>query len=157
MSGRLDQLVAAAADYRALIEGGAEHTSAEFTRLLERSLAGLYYHATALIEVDVHAVEPEIRDKTRENVGTLSEIVSQHFADFDLYWRTASFYQKEPLQASLANDIIEIYTDVRDLVQSDIRGTREWLWQARFDFETHWGIHAVHALTVLRHVVSGRA
>lgn len=73
------------------------------------------------------------------------------FEVHDAYWEVFDPYEDaEPVAKALADDVLDIYRDVR-------RGLWFWekgemadaVWEWRFSFESHWGNHAVDALRAL--------
>ena len=63
---------------------------------------------------------------------------------------------EEPCAGSLADDLGDIYRDVRrglDLFDREAPADAAWEW--RFAYETHWGAHATDAVRVLHRLVHG--
>ena len=69
-----------------------------------------------------------------------------------MYWGVFESGEKEePVQGSLACDISEIYSDIKEaleLASRDVAGS-DVLWDIRESFRHHWGRHAMSALKVI--------
>lgn len=74
------------------------------------------------------------------------------FDRFEVYWEVFDPYVDEaPVAGELSDDLLDVYFDVKrglDLWQSNAPRTAA-IWQWRFDFDHHWGDHAVDALRAL--------
>ena len=86
------------------------------------------------------------------------------FEKFDGYWEVFDPYEEgAPVGGSLSDDLLDVYGDLR-------RGLALWeqggvtkrgelriaaIWEWRFQFEIHWGDHAIDALRAL-HRACGR-
>jgi hypothetical protein len=57
----------------------------------------------------------------------------------------------DPYKSSLAQELGEIYEDLKEAIALiDEHGpTADCVWQVKFDFEQHWGQHAMHVLPAL--------
>ena len=75
----------------------------------------------------------------------------QGFEDHDLYWMFFDPYDESSLVAgSLSDDVLDIYADVSGgLALWDTSHRSEAIWEWRFQFDIHWGAHAVNALGAL--------
>ncbi len=51
---------------------------------------------------------------------------------------------KDVVEASLADDIADIYQDLKDVLA--VSGGKAKAWDWRFQFDQHWGQHAIQAL-----------
>jgi hypothetical protein len=65
---------------------------------------------------------------------------------------------EDVVTGSLADDLADIYVDLREGAQLWSRGLHdEAVWQWRFSFESHWGEHATGALRAIRALAFGHA
>lgn len=71
--------------------------------------------------------------------------------DWDDYWTTTSIVEEAPVNLSLADALADIWRDLRSGLDALGSGNprEDVLWEWRFDFRTHWGLHAVEALRAL--------
>src|SRR5262249_33758189 len=74
------------------------------------------------------------------------------FDHLDGYWEVFDPYeQDEPVAASLSDDLLDIYADLKRglalLDSNAVEASAVWEW--RFHFDVHWGAHAIDALRAL--------
>ncbi|WP_121614267.1 DUF5063 domain-containing protein [Mesobacillus foraminis] len=73
------------------------------------------------------------------------------FNEYDHYWKVFNPYDLDgPVGASLSDDILNIYKDVkRGIFLYEKDRYAEAIWEWKFNFEIHWGHHAVDAIRAL--------
>ena len=80
--------------------------------------------------------------------------------DGDLYWGIdpAGTGEQEPVAGSLTDDLADIYLDVNEGLKLLAAGGAEVdaVWEWRFLFWSHWGIHATDAIRVIHARLRGR-
>jgi hypothetical protein len=108
-------------------------------------LARVYITALELPEVEPTDRKTEIQSIDAPNVS---------FDEVDAYWEVFHPYEQgEPLHGSLADDVLDIYRDVKAGLLMYELGTQdditEAVWHWRFHFEVHWGFHLVDALRAI--------
>lgn len=111
-------------------------------------LADLVASAVGLPQgVDVTEAEVERANAPRVDLGT-----------FDYYYEVFDpFIRDELVIGSLADDLADIYVDLREGIDLLEAGhPNDAVWQRRFDYENHWGDHAVDALRALHRLATGR-
>ena len=106
------------------------------------SLLDLYSKALYLPDV-----EPE-NDEVSDIKLSVPQIL---FDEYDHYRKVFNPYHlDEPVGASLSDDILEIYKDVKNgIILYEKNKYSEAIWEWKFNFEIHWGSHAVDAIRVL--------
>lgn len=146
--------------YCALMEELVELPRSNSTvRRIAAALASLYEAALSLPDVESQSsdlLEPVVRP---ERSAGLRESVVNLFGEhvgfnvvFDPYEDVG---HATPVVSDLTDDLVSIYEDVRKVLGRIQRGNdRDALWEARFDFERHWGHHLVSALTACHAVLS---
>ena len=94
---------------------------------------------------------PEIEPKDTEALDFDIPVPKIDFGQYDHYWEIFNPYHlDEPLEASLSDDIIDIYRDIkRGLLLYEKNKDIEAIWQWRFNFDIHWGNHVVDAIRAL--------
>lgn len=108
-------------------------------------LAVLYVTACNLPDV-----EPTDRD-----FDLPSQKVKIEFGNIDWYREVFDPYETdaEPVTGSLADDLMDIYSDVKRGLLMYERGAEEdkidAVWHWKFHFEAHWGFHLVDALRAM--------
>lgn len=122
-----------------------------FTRL-NFLLPELYSAALALPVVAPDSADIETSQLDTDAWSTVFKSLQEKFGSRDLYWTVFDSTEKaEPLQGSLADDISEIYMDLKsDLALCDRKPlSADLLWSIRFSFTSHWGRHLTSALKVI--------
>lgn len=118
---------------------------------LTTCLAELYAAALPLPPVtpDTDQIEPSTvgRDRRRDLFDALSAIVD----DEGPYWLVFDPYEyEEPLEATVADDLVDVYCDVYAAAMCDDRPPpNDLIWETRFSFYNHWGYHALNALRAI--------
>jgi len=134
--------------YCAFIERAS--TLTETTRL---------HQARRLLAELVHVACQLPSDTTGPNTKTtpLPQKTWSYFSTHEWYYEVFDPYVEEPpVRASLSDDLLDIYSDLRrGLVAYDAGHVGTALWQWRFNFDIHWGNHAVDALRALQRACSG--
>ncbi|PGK51646.1 hypothetical protein CN918_28030 [Priestia megaterium] len=74
--------------------------------------------------------------------------------EYDIYWNIYEPYRhEEPINGSLVDDLLDIYRDVKvGTILYEKTDKREANWYWKFNFEIHWGKHAVNGLRVLHDI-----
>ena len=109
---------------------------------LQVSILDLYTRAISLPEV-----EP-----IESKVPTYKiEIPQINFKQWDEYWIIFDpFHNEKPVGCSLADDVLDIYRDVKEgLILYQRNEKRRAIWDWKLNFEIHWGNHAVNAIRAL--------
>jgi hypothetical protein len=144
-SKAVDDFFHSAVTYCSTIENFNSNQEENKLKNLLVSLLDLYSKALHL-----PGVEPE-SDELIEVKVSLPQI---NFGEYDNYWEVFNPYEfEEPLVASLSDDILGIYGDVKKgIVLYEQNQEIEAIWQWKFGLEIHWGSHAVDAVRALHSV-----
>jgi hypothetical protein len=143
--------------YCAWVESSDELDRDRFLEELERHLAALYLAAIDLPTGDADGPDAP-PSMTNEEWQALSRRISEKLGDADYYRLIFDPYQADPpVTASLADDVADIYRDLRGgFALLEAGGTRDGaVWEWRFGFDSHWGRHAAHALYAVRVLTRG--
>jgi Domain of unknown function (DUF5063) len=137
-----------AAGYCAFVETSDDLDRDRFLRELEAHLVALY---GAAIDLPFGGVdEPDAPSSmTSGEWQTLYRRLSEKLGDTNDYRLMFDPYEDEmPVVASLADDIADIYRDLKDgFALLNAGGSRDGaVWEWRHGFDHHWGRHAAHAL-----------
>jgi hypothetical protein len=119
-----------------------------------RSMAELYSVALSLPAVEPDSAGTDEPPFQREKWDLLRRSLQEKFGSLDAYWQVFDSTANEaPVQGSLAEDISEIYFDLKrslELEQTDTARSVV-LFDWRLDFRSHWGRHLLGALTAIHH------
>jgi hypothetical protein len=147
----------AAADFIQAVDSTSQMECEPFLARVSHCLAELYSSALHLPPVEpdtaVASDSPPVNDELTE----LFRSLKQKIGPLEEYWEIFDATAKEaPVQGSIALDISEIYLDLKkDLHHIEERASqRDFLWDLRFSFRSHWGPHLLAALKAIhdRHV-----
>lgn len=143
----------AAESYVAVVETAEGRSSGELFVDVLQVLPPLYGAALRLPRLVAETDElPETR-LTHEQWGEVFGRLVGVFGADDLYWMVEPFEEgkREELAGSLADDLADVYRDVKEGLELIAAGAseREVVWQWRFNFWAHWGAHAVDALRII--------
>jgi hypothetical protein len=99
---------------------------------------------------------PEVEPENDNVIDFEISIPKIGFNQFDPYWEVFNHYRlEEPVGASLSDDISDIYHDVkRGIILSEQKEQLKAIWHWKFQFDIHWGNHAVDALRALHSAIS---
>lgn len=130
-----------AANYCKVVEN-TDHVNESNLLSLLHALLDLYSKAHIL---------PDVEIENEEEVNFEMPILEIDFNKYDLYWEVFDpYYLDKPVRASLSDDILDIYKDVkRGLLLFEKNKFTNAIWQWKFNFEIHWDSHAVDAIRVL--------
>ncbi|ANX13333.1 hypothetical protein ABE41_015095 [Fictibacillus arsenicus] len=106
------------------------------------SVSALYVQAISL---------PEVKPKHTEVSDLNFDLPDLKLKRNDTYWVVFEPYTfEEPVCGSLTDDLLDIYKDLKEgvlLYQRDKQVEATWYW--KFNFEIHWGRHAINAMRAL--------
>ena len=157
MSNVAAEFLAAARAFRAALVA-EDVLEREFARQVRNALARVYLAAALLGPPTTVETNGEI-DLERDVAPTLA--LSKRLADrlgeanhhtdvFDPTGITSD--DLEPMPRSLSMDLSEIDADLAAAIGWLEQEAPDVQWQVRFDFEQHWGKHAIDALRPLHHL-----
>jgi hypothetical protein len=150
--------------YCSLVDSRATLDKAEFLHQIYGILTELIVEAIRLPQVHFTDDENErqaakIREacaKSRmkhEGWSTLYNSLQEKLGDWDLYWQVFDpTKDNEAIRGSLADDIADIYRDVKDgirLTETNQAPFDVIIFDWRFGFSSHWGNHAMNALRTI--------
>jgi hypothetical protein len=142
----VEDFLVSALHYCSMIENFESLNEHKKLRNLHISLLDMYAKAFGLPEV-----EPQ-NDKVSSFDIPVPKV---SFGQFEYYWEVFEPYNlEEPVGASLTDDILDIYKNVKEgihLYEKNELVDAVWHW--RFNFETHWGSHAVDAIRALHSAI----
>jgi hypothetical protein len=124
---------------------------------VERTLSALYSAAAGLPEADPATDKPINSTMSSEEWESLYERLRDRLGSVDLYWEIFDVGNQHSLvQASLADDLVDVYRDVRRGLKASRSGAPpdDVLFEWRSGFEIHWAEHALGALRAVRSLLS---
>lgn len=120
----------------------------------------LYLKGSLLPELEVE--DPDSNEKffTAENWENIFTMLRDKFGKDDEYWIIDPQYinETEPLKASLAENIADIYQDMKDFImlfQKNTYGARQnAVNDCKLLFATHWGYRITNIMTKVHHMLN---
>ena len=161
LADKLEVFVGVVREYCDVIEKADEYSRQRLIRRVRELLPQLYFYALHLPEtVSELSIDRVITHEQWSEVfgGLIGKLGS-----CDMYWEIFNPSQqtpKEPVCGSLADDLADIYRDLKegllewDKGNENIRAAVVWEW--RFGFENHWGDHLVDGLRGLNWLIKDR-
>jgi len=146
----VERFIVAARAFCRFMEQGAKMPLDTRVRAARRHLAELYAAACLL----------PIGKPDKKDVGATRGVLSggdwPEFDAVDEYWEIFDPYEnEEPVGFQISIDLLEIYDDLRRGFAMRKAGASEaaTIWEWRFQFDIHWGAHAIDALRALHRAV----
>jgi hypothetical protein len=166
------RFAAVALRYCAIVDAAENYNKTEFLLQIYRALPDIIAEAVRLPEIEFDegdeddglgpgaAAKDEPAKKDSGEWARLFESLKEKLGDANLYWHIFNPTKiEEPIYGSLADDIADIYGDLRKglvLTKQGGKMAEEAIWEWRFGFYSHWGHHALSALRTLHEVLNDR-
>ena len=152
-----EEFALAARQYCSIVDSAATPERTNFLLQIYRALPKLISIAMALPRAhlgdDTANRQPNLR-MTNEEWNNLYQSLKQRVEGWDLYKKVfdPTKIDDEPIFGSLADDLADIYRDVKEGILVAEAGQvelQELIFEWRFSFYSHWGKHAIDALEVI--------
>ena len=150
-------------EYCSFIEAVDQFQRKSFITKVQKLFPLLYLKAVLLPVPDIEMSDdaPE-KYVTEEDYNFILHKLEEKFGQFDAYHEVfdpSIQYSVDPLEASISENITDIYQDLKDFILSYRIGTLEVmndaLWECRNNFEQFWGQRLVNGLRALHNLVYG--
>jgi hypothetical protein len=147
--------------YCAAVTSLDERSSEEFLAEIASILSKLY--SVALLLPLVFPATNRNRFSERKLIQRtkryrhLNELLAARLGTANKYWNVFDPPDRKSLvPVILSNDLAEICLDLEDGLALRLSGFKrdDFLFQWRFDFRSHWGRHAVSALTAIHYLIA---
>lgn len=149
----IDRFREAAMRFVKVVDTRGESTNDQFLASVQTRLLELYSSVLGLPVVEPTGNEnPPVAPYSAETQPTLYQLLREKLGKSDDYWTVFdSTTSAEPIMASLAGDISEIYVDLKKSLYLADRNVHveDTLWEMRFSFTSHWGRHLTWALKAI--------
>ncbi|MDA3817201.1 MAG: DUF5063 domain-containing protein [Prolixibacteraceae bacterium] len=154
------EFVTVANEYCAFIENHASIKRGEFVEKVQKIYPLLYLKASMLPDVEDENVETPAKYVTEVDYSFLMQKISEKLARFDSYQEVFDAdmqFSEGAVEASIAEDICDIYQDLKDFLMAYRVGTTEIMtdaiWECQKNFSEYWGQRLVNSLRAIHHVV----
>lgn len=164
-SRQVIEFVAVANEYCKYAGHASEIKGEELLKILQRLLPLLYLKASFLPEFTPYFEDGNEKFVTETDWTEIHDTFKKKFGSANEYLEVFDERMIEsevPVVASLAEDMADIYQDLKDFLLLYQTGTMEVmndaLWECRMNFESFWGQKLVNALRAIhKFVCSGEA
>jgi hypothetical protein len=154
------QFEQAAARYFELIESAASLSRRQFIERALVAVADLFRLALSLPRVKPDTADGAPDQVSKERWWSIHNQLGAMLGDANAYWMVfdpADTKDHEAIVSTLSDDLADIYRDLKASIEGETQKipTSDELWDLRFSFETHWGQHAVSALSAMHALLYG--
>ncbi len=151
-SSSVIELIKVANEYCIYLENVENLTKEDIAPFIQRIIPLLYLKGSLLPVIQVDDNETSVRFVTEEEWERLFSSLRELLLNDDEYWSLDynSPDQNDPVKASLSENLVDIYQDLKDFVMLYQKPSRSSKQNAANDckhlFETHWGEKALNSL-----------
>jgi hypothetical protein len=133
-----------------MIEDSQDGDLRSYARRARNAVAGVYLAAallppTVLPEDDPAVPAGDLR-RSQALEASIRDVLGADDTFVDIWDPTEP---DDPIQRTLAGELVEIYEDLREALWLLDTVSEDGLWEIEFAFENHWGKHAVDVLRPL--------
>ena len=152
-------------EYCSFIEAVDQFQRKDFITRVQKLFPLLYLKAALLPEPDIEMSDdsPEKFVSEEDYIFILHKLETK-FGQFDAYHEVfdpSMQYSDLALEASISENITDVYQDLKDFILAYRIGTLEVmndaLWECRNNFEQYWGQRLVNGLRAIHNLVYGNA
>jgi len=159
-AGSIVEFVASANEYCKYIERAEEFEGEELLKILQRLLPFIYLKATLLPQLEPFFEEGNEKFVREEDWNSIHDILKVKFGTADAFLEVFDERMKEsehPVVVSLAENLADLYQDLKDFVILYQTGTNEIMndaiWECRMNFENYWGQKLVNSMRAIHRLV----
>jgi hypothetical protein len=153
------EFVAVANEFCKFIEGATEMSTDNFIEISHKILPLLYLKGTMLPEIDETYEEFNEKFVTEDDYIFIQNNLAVKFGKFNTFDEIFDPLRQEndePVQLNAAEQLADIYQDIKDFIMQYKDGTNEImsnaLWECRQTFEQYWGQRIVNLLRYLHYL-----
>ena len=153
------EFVTVANEYCAFVELNAKLIRSEFIDKAQKLFPLLYLKASMLPEIDDEEADSPEKYLSEVDYNFLLNKISEKLGQFDSYQEVfdeGMQFSEAAIDASIAENICDIYQDLKDFLMSYRIGTTEMmidaLWECQNNFKDYWGQKLVNGLRALHHL-----
>ena len=150
-------------EYCSFVEAVDKFQRKDFITRVQKLFPLLYLKAALLPEPDIE-ISDDVPEKfvSEEDYNFILHKLEVKFGQFDAYHEVfdpSMQYSDVAIEASIAENIADVYQDLKDFILSYRIGTLEVmndaLWECRNNFEQYWGQRLVNGLRAIHNLVYG--
>lgn len=157
------EFTAAANEFCKYAERASEISGGELLRIFQRLLPFLYIKASLLPSLEPFFEDSNAKTVRESDWASIRDVLKERFGSADAYLEAYDAKLKEadgPVVGSIAEDMADIYQDLKNFLVNYRTGTNEVMndaiWECRMNFENYWGQRLTDSLRAIhRFVYSG--
>lgn len=155
------EMLTVANEYCHFVEKAYNYETRDILEYMQKILPLLYLKGCLLPSIEVSVPEANEKFVTEENWEIIFNELRDKFKPKDDYWVIdhSDFKFSEPDKVSLADNLTDIYQDLKDFVLLYAKGTiaakENAVRDCKFYFETHWGYSLVQAQKYIHDLLNG--
>lgn len=154
------EFVTVANEYCSFVENNARLSRVQFVEKAQKLFPLLYLKASMLPGIDDSEVDTPEKYVTEVDYNFLLNKISEKLGQFDSYQEVfdeGMQFSETAIDVSIAENICDIYQDLKDFLLSFRIGTVEImtdaLWECQNNFKTFWGQKLVNGLRALHNLL----
>ncbi len=162
-SKNVTEMLTVANEYCHFLEKAHQYEMKDVLNYLQKIFPLLYLKGSLLPVIEVQLTEANERFVTAENYEIIFNELRNKFKPKDEFWALDHAVSKEtnPEKHSLAEELTDVYQDLKDFILLYSKGTQAAQENAVHDcklfFETHWGYRLVQAQKYIHHLINADA
>jgi hypothetical protein len=156
------ELITVANEFCSFLERSEEMESSDFLSRLQKLLPLLYLKASLLPEFEIEADDELEKFVTELDYNLIQQKVLRHTGagdDYQEVFISGMQFSESALTASIAENVADIYQDMKDLVMSfrtlDEEVMEQALSESQRNFSNLWGQKLVNCLRAVHNVIYG--
>lgn len=154
------ELITVANEFCSFLERSDELETADFLSRLQKILPLLYLKASLLPALDLEVEDDLEKYVSEDDYNVIQQSVLRHTAagdDYQEVFISGMEFSESALTASIAENIADIYQDMKDLVMSfrtlNEEVMEQALWESQNNFSHYWGQILVNCLRAVHNLI----
>lgn len=158
-SRKVLDMITVANEFCIFIEENSKYEPIQILAYLERVVPLLYLKGSLLPEVEVSDEGADERFVTEEQWETFFQELKRKFGKIDNFYSNENPGEQETQQYSIADNLTDIYQDLKDFIMLYGRNTmaarENAIHSCKNLFENRWGYRAIRVMQAIHHALYG--
>ena len=154
------ELITVANEFCSFLERSEEMETADFLSSLQKILPLLYLKASLLPGMDLEVEDDLEKFVSEDDYNAIQQNVLRHTGagdDYQEVFISGMEFSESALTASIAENVADIYQDMKDLVMSfrtlNEEVMQQALWESQNNFSHYWGQVLVNCLRAVHNLI----
>lgn len=154
------EMLTVANEYCHFIEKAHQYEVKDILEYLEKIFPLLYLKGSLIPDVEIQVPEANERFVTEETWQSIFNEMRNKFKPNDEFWAMdhADYNEGEAIKVSLADNLSDIYQDLKDFVTLYSKGTdaakENAVHYCKLYYQIHWGYRLVQAQKYIHHLIN---